>query len=1100
MTIAEIKAQLPIDAVLTHYGLTPDRNGRLHCPFHEDKTPSMQVYPAKHTAYCFSSNCRAHGKPIDVIDFIELKEACTKAEAIAKAKTFVNGGSEYRRPQAEAPPPQATSAAPCSEETKAPNITPILQQLERTFSASIWHSPQARDYCQHRALNIAALKGHIGFNSGQFHQSSRKDETLIRQCVAAGMLTPLQRTNNQTGEAVTYRVFAKHCLTFLLRNREGAPVGLYGRSIYENSNAKHFYLPGRAGLYPHYPHAATQKLILTESILDAATLLQLSAITAQYSILALYGTNGLTQEHVEAIQALPQLAEIIFALDSDDAGTAAMHKHYGTLQSLLPKLTFTTVALPCKDLNEVAQSHEDLSVFEALLSERQPPKLPAAEEPKEPSVLFVSPEIKTPAAAPQTPTPQTPTPQPPPTKPATSAAVTATALLKQKHLLQNLNTLIGQSGIVGEDTSRLLLFLITLSYLNKSPLHAIVQGSSGSGKTHLISRIADLMPPEDVLRFTRITESSLYNWGEFDLIGKVIVIEDLDGLKEDALYALRELISNQRLSSSVTIKDKHGNHKSARKEVQGQFSSLSATTRGQTYEDNMSRSFLIAVDETPAQTARIIAHQNRRVAGELNRTEAQQAATQVQQLVRALQPREIVNPYATRLQLPDKVHKIRRLNEMYQAVIKQVTLLHPRRQPRRRDQRRRAGHHHPLRQHRAQGVRAGLSQRCPRKAMRESQPCVQIESCRSAGGPMYYAGLKKIADASLRNRIVAGLQRLRLGLSSALPSRTVTDSLLLATWNIREFDSGKYGYRGEEPYFYIAEILSRFDLIAIQEVRDGLYPLQTLVRILGSDWDFLVTDVTLGTAGNSERMAYLFDRRKVGFTGMAAELVLPKANGAKEEPVQMARSPYVAGFRAGWAYLTLATVHIYYGDDVAVDPRRLAEITAFAKTIAKNASKLNSAPQYQPGALPTPDNLIMLGDFNIFNREDVTMQAITDAGFVVPPALQQVPGSNVDKNKHYDQIAWYQKLSRLKPTGRAGVFDYYEHVYRLADEADYAQDRAQKPGRSFKEWRTYRMSDHLPMWIELGIDDADAYLASLVAATPPVTPAPPTPPAPPAPP
>lgn len=343
----------------------------------------------------------------------------------------------------------------------------------------------------------------------------------------------------------------------------------------------------------------------------------------------------------------------------------------------------------------------------------------------------------------------------------------------------------------------------------------------------------------------------------------------------------------------------------------------------------------------------------------------------------------------------------------------------------------------------------------------------------------YYAGLKKITDAKVRRRTIDGLKRLRPALAAAIPARTATDTLLLATWNIREFDSGKYGYRREEPYYYIAEILSRFDLIAIQEVRDGLYPLQTLVRLLGNDWDFLVTDVTLGTSGNSERMAYLFDRRKVNFTGLAAELVLPKDKGAKEEPVQMARSPYVAGFRAGWAYLTLATVHIYYGKGVAVDPRRLAEITGFAKTIAKHAGKLSGAPQYEPDAVPVPDNLIMLGDFNIFNRKDVTMQAITKAGFVVPDALQEVPGSNVDKNKHYDQIAYYKKLARLKATGNAGVFDIYEHIYRLADEGDYAQERAQHPGRSFKDWRTYRMSDHLPMWIELGIDDADSYLDSL---------------------
>jgi len=344
----------------------------------------------------------------------------------------------------------------------------------------------------------------------------------------------------------------------------------------------------------------------------------------------------------------------------------------------------------------------------------------------------------------------------------------------------------------------------------------------------------------------------------------------------------------------------------------------------------------------------------------------------------------------------------------------------------------------------------------------------------------YYAGLKKIKDAATRRRIIEGLQRLRPALAKAIPTRTANHTLLLATWNIREFDSGKYGYRGDEPYYYIAEILSRFDLTAIQEVRDGLYPLQRLQRLLGDDWDFLVTDVTLGASGNTERMAYLYDRRKVNFTGLAAELVLPKERNAKVEPLQLARSPYLAGFRAGWAYLTLATVHIYYGKSVAVDTRRLAEITALSKILAKNAAKLSGAPQYEPGSPPLPDNLIMLGDFNIFNRQDVTMEAITQAGFVIPEALNSIPGSNVAKNKHYDQIAYYKSLARLTPTGMAGVFDFFEQVYRIEDEAAYAGERAEKPGRSFKDWRTYRMSDHLPMWIELGIDDSDAYLNNLV--------------------
>jgi len=339
-----------------------------------------------------------------------------------------------------------------------------------------------------------------------------------------------------------------------------------------------------------------------------------------------------------------------------------------------------------------------------------------------------------------------------------------------------------------------------------------------------------------------------------------------------------------------------------------------------------------------------------------------------------------------------------------------------------------------------------------------------------------YGGIPSIPDAAERARVVAGLQALRPALAAQVPAKSTTDTLLLATWNIRELDAGRYGPRRDESYYCIAEILSRFDLIAVQELRQSLYPLQRLQRILGSWWDFLVTDVTLGTAGNAERMAYIYDRRKVSFTGLAAELVLPRKNGAPEEPLQFARSPYVAGFRAGWAYLTLLTAHIYYGDDVAVDPRRLQEITDFAQTAAKNADKYSTAPQPEPGKVSDSGNLIMLGDFNIFAREDVTLQAITDAGFVVPPELLQLPGSNVARNKHYDQIAYHRKLSKMRTTGRAGIFDFYEHIYR--DEAAYETVRNGR-GSSFREWRTYQMSDHLPMWIEFAVDDSNAYLDSL---------------------
>src|SRR5690606_35390159 len=178
-----------------------------------------------------------------------------------------------------------------------------------------------------------------------------------------------------------------------------------------------------------------------------------------------------------------------------------------------------------------------------------------------------------------------------------------------------------------------------------------------------------------------------------------------------------------------------------------------------------------------------------------------------------------------------------------------------------------------------------------------------------------------------------GLLRLRQQFrDEGVPRKNSDDTLLLATWNIREFDSAKYGPRCAECFHYIAEIVAHFDLVAVQEVRDDMAALMRLLQLLGPWWHYLVTDVTLGTSGNGERLAFLYDSRKVEFDGLAGELVLP---GTATDPVlQFARTPFICGFKAGWSRFSLCTVHIYYGDDTAVDPRRVAEIRELAQTLA----------------------------------------------------------------------------------------------------------------------------------------------------------------------
>ena len=758
MEIQEIKSRLTLSDVLNHYGLKPDKHLRLHCPFHPDKTPSLQVYYKTHTCYCFSTNCPTHGKSMDVIDFILHKENCTKREAILKAKELITG-----------------TASPAAQLTK----TAILTKMFTYFKNAVHNSPPARAYIESRLLDFTRLE--IGYNSGQFHHGSRREEQLIKSCEQVGLLSPFGTNSRSGGQGSpaeawrrqAYKAFAKGCICFALRNRSGQISGLYFRSTGSDKNQRHFYLKDRQGLYPKYPTPETQKLILTESIIDAGSLLQQESIAKQYGILALYGTNGLTSEHTEAIKSLDKLEEVIFFLNGDQPGKKAVAKHAETLRQLNPKLTLSSVNVPeNEDVNSLLQSHEP-EIFTHLLEERtflfsnesstenpstekkndlpsdhqsaessahelntrNPYKLTYASKSALYAILGgMSKQLDSMKVTLQI--------QHPKTNRKTRNKVDLyedkqvdrlckevseklslrkdileedvyrlTDLLdeyreqriatdnkgesdqqqiipltakersqletfaKQSNLIESLGELLGKTGIVGEDHNRIFLFLIAFSHKLPETLHALIQGSSGSGKTRLMRQISDCMPGENVDRFTRISDKALYNFPETYFVNHLLCLEDMDGLSEEAEYSARELISGGELRSAVSVKNENGQISEGQKIVKGPVASLSCTTKGEIYEDNMSRVFLIAVDESPEQTRRIIAYQNQKAAGIIDRKKEHEIKHFLQNLVRILKPCEVINPFAGKITLPKEAHKIRRLNELFQGFIKIITVV-----------------------------------------------------------------------------------------------------------------------------------------------------------------------------------------------------------------------------------------------------------------------------------------------------------------------------------------------------------------------------------------------------------------------------------------
>jgi DNA primase len=748
MDIKEIKAQLTITQVLQHYNLRADKNNKLCCPFHDDKSPSLQIYPATNTYCCFSANCKAATG--DAIQFIQLKESCTKHEALSKATSLINGNPVTVQPQ----------AAKLIIETEPLEKIAVLTKLFKYFTKSLPLTKKAVDYTESRAINYKVHE--IGFNTGDWHHKLN-EKNFIAACESYGLLKAIPVKG--------FTVWGRDCIIFPLKNAENKIVSLYGRSIINNEDNRHFYLSNRSGLYPGYPKSETKKLILVESIIDAVSLLQQKKITESFTILALYGTNGLTEEHGKTIIELPQLEEIIFMLNADDAGIAATHKHAHVLQALLPHLHITQVHIPTgEDVNSLLQSHDDPKILFDIIEQRtkflfsienkndveqnEMPQggktIPAAQQSKldtrnnelliynncelyfevlggikitgldrmkvtlkikhkEKTTMpqWYSLDLYNQAQREQTinnvaetlelSSQQTTNtfinlitelenhrikkiealqPKEKPQYELTAAQRTAAVNeLKKPNLLNRTAEMIALTGIVGEANNSMIAYLVYCTRKQPVPLHIMFLGSSGSGKTYLQERISELIPTEDKIEITQITENALYYFKQDELKNKLILIEDLDGAMT-VFYPLRELQTKRKITKTVTLKDSKGNLKTITLTVEGPVSVSGCTTKEKIYEDNANRCILLYTDQSREQDKKINEYQTKLSGGEINKEREKQYKQLFKNIQAVLRPINIINPFAKYIELPEQVFKPRRTMTLLLGFIEAVTFYH----------------------------------------------------------------------------------------------------------------------------------------------------------------------------------------------------------------------------------------------------------------------------------------------------------------------------------------------------------------------------------------------------------------------------------------
>jgi hypothetical protein len=251
----------------------------------------------------------------------------------------------------------------------------------------------------------------------------------------------------------------------------------------------------------------------------------------------------------------------------------------------------------------------------------------------------------------------------------------AMEFLTAPDLMERTNQLIGQSGILGEEINRLIMYVIFTSRKRSQPLHVVSLGASGTGKTHLQERVAELIPEEDKIEITTLSENAFYYFERRALAHKLILIEDLDGA-ENSMYALRELQSKKRISKTIAQKNSKGETRTTHLVVEGPVSVSGCTTKEQIYEDNANRSFLLYLDESDIQDQRVMEYQRLLSAGKVSQATEHSAQMLLKNCQRLLEPVKIVNPYAELLHIPVEVLKPRRTNNHYLQFIEAVTFYH----------------------------------------------------------------------------------------------------------------------------------------------------------------------------------------------------------------------------------------------------------------------------------------------------------------------------------------------------------------------------------------------------------------------------------------
>ena len=196
------------------------------------------------------------------------------------------------------------------------------------------------------------------------------------------------------------------------------------------------------------------------------------------------------------------------------------------------------------------------------------------------------------------------------------------------------------------------------------------------------------------------------------------------------------------------------------------------------------------------------------------------------------------------------------------------------------------------------------------------------------------------------------------------------------------------------------------------------------------------TPTTADAGGNRERLAFVFDRRAVTFTGLASNVQAHRVRDGDEylSPESWWRPPYMVSFRAGSFDFVILAAHIRWANPKA----RLGELELLASWVSERVKKEVACDR----------DMLVVGDFNIPSEKSELFAAITAHGLKVAEQLLGEHGTNLARDKRYDQILHLPEFTKAF-SGVGGVLDFYAGDHRpLYPESDSGRENLRTSSRT----------------------------------------------------